>query len=307
METLLNSLLSVAGVVLLGWIAGRSKIIKEENDRGFNVFILNFSLPILLFIATATAKSHELLDLRMGGAFVVALMGMYFLTFALNRIVFKRSLQRSAETAFVCGYPNTAFLGIPLLTSLIGMQAMLPIVVSNIVVGVLMIPTTLILIELGIVGESGVDLKQITLRVIKNPLIFMPILGIIISSFQLPVPKVIASSATLIGGTTSGISLFTLGLIISRFKIHLSTIVVVNIFLKNIIHPLLMMGIVKIFGISGLLAKELVILCAMPTAITSTIFSVSFDIDPQENVSSTIIGTIMSLLTLFIFMYWLHF
>lgn len=307
METLLNSLLSVAGVVLLGWIAGRSKIIKEENDRGFNVFILNFSLPILLFIATATAKSDELLDLRMGGAFIVALMGMYFLTFALNRIIFKRSLQRSAETAFVCGYPNTAFLGIPLLTSLIGMQAMLPIVISNIVVGVLMIPTTLILIELGIVGESGVDLKQITLRVIKNPLIFMPIFGILISLFQVPVPKVIASSATLIGGTTSGISLFTLGLIISRFKIHLSAIVIINIFLKNIIHPLLMMGIVKIFGISGLLAKELVILCAMPTAITSTIFSVSFDIDPQENVSSTIIGTIMSLLTLFIFMYWLHF
>ena len=307
METLLNSLLSVAGVVLLGWIAGRSKIIKEENDRGFNVFILNFSLPILLFIATATAKSDELLDLRMGGAYIVALMGMYFLTFALNRIIFKRSLQRSAETAFVCGYPNTAFLGIPLLTSLIGMQAMLPIVVSNIVVGVLMIPTTLILIELGIVGESGVNLKQITLRVIKNPLIFMPIFGILISLFQVPVPKVIASSATLIGGTTSGISLFTLGLIISRFKIHLSAIVVINIFLKNIIHPLLMMGIVKTFGISGLLAKELVILCAMPTAITSTIFSVSFDIDPQENVSSTIIGTIMSLLTLFIFMYWLHF
>jgi predicted permease len=221
--------------------------------------------------------------------------------------VFKRSLQRSAETSFVCSYPNTAFLGIPLLTSLIGMQAMLPIVVSNIVVGVLMIPTTLILIELGIVGESGVNLKQITLRVIKNPLIFMPIFGIIISLFQLPVPKVIASSATLIGGTTSGVSLFTLGLIISRFKIHLSAIVAINIFLKNIIHPLLMMGIVKIFGISGLLAKELVILCAMPTAITSTIFSVSFDIDPQENVSSTIIGTIMSLLTLFIFMYWLHF
>ena len=307
METLLNSLLSVAGVVLLGWIAGRSKIIKEENDHGFNVFILNFSLPILLFITTATAKPHELLDLKMGGAFIIALMGMYFLTFALNRIVFKRSLQRSAETAFVCGYPNTAFLGIPLLTSLIGMQAMLPIVVSNIVVGVLMIPTTLILIELGIVGESGVNLKQITLRVIKNPLIFMPIFGILISLFQVPVPKVIASSATLIGGTTSGISLFTLGLIISRFKIHLSAIVVINIFLKNIIHPLLMMGIVIIFGISGLLAKELVILCAMPTAITSTIFSVSFDIDPQENVSSTIIGTIMSLLTLFIFMYWLHF
>lgn len=307
METLLNSLLSVAFVVVLGWFAGRSKIIKEENDRSFNIFILNFSLPILLFIATATAKSRELLDWRMGGAFIVGLMGMYFLTFALNRVVFKRSLHCSAETAFVCGYPNTAFLGIPLMTSLIGMQAMLPIVVSNIIVGVLMIPTTLILIEIGIVGEAGVDLKQITLRVIKNPLIFMPILGIFISLFQIPVPKIVVSSATLIGGTTSGVSLFTLGLIMSRYKIHLSVIASINIFLKNIIHPLLMMGVVKLFGISGLLAKELIILCAMPTAITSTIFSVSFDIDPEENVSSTIIGTILSLVTLFLFMYWLHF
>lgn len=307
MEVLINSLLSVALVVFLGYLAGRSNLIRQENDRSLNIFILNFSLPILLFIASATAKPEQLLDWRMGGAFTVGLLGMYFLVLFLNRFVFGRSLARSAETAFVCGYPNTAFLGIPLMMAIVGMPAMLPIVVSNIIVGVIMIPLTLIFIEIGIVGEERVNFRQIGLRIIRNPLIFMPVIGIFVSLLHIPIPKVIDSSAHLIGGTTSGVSLFTLGLIMSRYKIRLSFISALNIFFKNILHPLLMIGVVYLFGITGLLAKELIILCAMPTAITSTIFSVTFDIDPVENVSSTIFGTIFSLLTLFGFMYYLHF
>lgn len=307
MEVLLNSLLSVALVVFLGYIAGKSNLISQENDRSLNIFILNFSLPILLFIVSATAKPEELLDWRMGGAFTVGLLGMYFLVLIFNRFILGRSLARSAETAFVCGYPNTAFLGIPLMMAIVGMSAMLPIVVSNIIVGVIMIPLTLIFIEIGIVGEERVNFRQIGLRILKNPLIFMPVLGVFVSLSHLPVPKIIDSASHLIGGTTSGVSLFTLGLIMSRYKIRLSLISMLNIFCKNILHPLLMVGVVYLFGIKGLLAKELIILCAMPTAITSTIFSVTFDIDPVENVSSTIFGTIFSLFTLFGFMYWLHF
>lgn len=307
MEVLLNSLFSVALVVFLGYIAGKSNLIRKENDHSLNIFILNFSLPILLFIASATSKPEELLNWRMGGAFVVSLMGIYFLVLLINRLAFKRSLARSAETAFVCGYPNTAFLGIPLMMAIVGMPSMLPIVVSNIIVGVIMIPLTLILIEIGLVSKERVNFKHIGIRILKNPLIFMPIIGILVSFFHLPIPKAIESAAHLIGGTTSGVSLFTLGLIMSRFKIQLSAISVLNIFFKNLLHPIIMIGVVHLFGITGLLAKELIILCAMPTAVTATIFSITFELDKVENVSSTIFGTIFSLVTLFGFLYYLHF
>jgi malonate transporter len=307
MEVLINSLLSVALVILLGYIAGKTGLIRQENDHSLNVFILNFSLPILLFIAAATAKPEQLLDWRIGGAFAVGLLGMYALVLLLNRFILRRSLARSAETAFVCGYPNTAFLGIPLMMSIVGMPAMLPIVISNIIVGVIMIPLTLILIEISVVGEGRVNFAHIARRIFKNPLIFMPVLGILISLLHIQIPKAIESSAHLIGGTTSGVSLFTLGLIMSRFKICISAVTLLNIFLKNIFHPILMVGVVHIFGITGLLAKELIILCAMPTAVTATIFSITFDLDPIENVSSTIFGTIFSLITLLGFMYYLHF
>ncbi len=305
METLINALLTVAIIVGLGWIAGKTNLIKQDQDNGFSVFLLKFSLPILLFNATANAKPQQLLDLRMNGAFIIGLMGMYLIVFALNKLILRRSIHQSAETAFVCGYPNTAFIGIPLMSALVGSQAMPPIVVSNIIVGIFMIPLTLILIEIGIIGRDKIQLKPLLIKMLVNPLIILPLIGVIISIYGANLPKLIASSTTMIGSTTPGVSLFTLGLIMSRFKIKFSAIAGINIFMKNIVHPILMIGIVKLFGINGLLAKELIILCAMPTAITSTIFSVSFDIDPLENVSSTILGTIISLITLLGFMYWL--
>lgn len=84
----------------------------------------------------------------------------------------------------------------------------------------------------------------------------------------------------------------------SRFKIQLSAVAGINIFMKNILHPILMIGIVKLFGITGLLAKELIILCAMPTAITGELFLAFLLTLIRLKMSAiTILGTIVSLIT----------
>lgn len=305
MNNFIIALLSVALVVLIGWIAGRFNIIDKNLDNGFNIFILKFSLPILLFYTAATANLKQLFDPRMNGAFAVGLIGMFILTFLFHKLILKRDLHISAESAFVCAYPNSAFLGIPLMTSIVGMSAMIPIVVSNIIVGVFVIPATLIMIEIGLFGSEKVNFRHIILKIIQTPLISMSLLGMLFAICSIKLPSVIDHTCKMLGGTAPGISLFALGLIMSRFKIRLSKLASLNIFCKIIIHPLMMVGIVKLFGITGILAKELIVLCALPTAISSTIFSVTFNIEPEENVSSTILGTIFSVITIFIFMWWL--
>lgn len=45
MEILINALLTVAIVVALGWVAGKTKIIKQEQDHGFSTFYLNLAYP----------------------------------------------------------------------------------------------------------------------------------------------------------------------------------------------------------------------------------------------------------------------
>lgn len=305
MHSFIIALLSVSLTVFIGFLAGKTNIIDKSHDNGFNTYILKFSLPILLFDTTANAKLHELLDFKMNIAFLCAFLGIYILMYIIHKYIFKRNLQQSAQSAFLCTYPNTAFLGIPLMTAIVGMQAMIPITISNIIAGIMIIPITLILIELG-THKNKVNLKHIIARVIKTPLLFMSFLGIIFAITGIRIPEIIDHSFKTIGNTSAGISLFTLGLIISRFRIIITKMVVFNVICKNILHPFIMLLFVKIFNIQGTIAKELIILCAMPPAIATTIFSVTFGIDPEENVSSNIVATIVSIFTMFIFMMWLQ-
>lgn len=306
MNTFVISLLSVAVVVFVGWLAGKLNIVPPHVDNAFSIFILKFSLPLLLFYSSITTPVSQMLDPKINGAFIVSLIGMFILMFVIHKLIYKRSLQASAESAFVCSYPNTAFLGIPLMLSIVGSSAMVPIVISNIIVGVFIIPATIIMIEIGVMGnDKQVNIRHILLRVLKTPLIILPLCGIALAALGIKLPEVIAHPCQMLGSTTPGISLFTLGLIMSRFKIRFSKLATMNIFSKNLLHPFLMVGIVQLFGLTGIVAKELIVLCALPTAITATIFSVTFEVEPEINVSSTILGTILSMVTVFGFLWWL--
>jgi predicted permease len=306
MNNFITSILSITIVVLLGFFAGKFKIIAKEYDGGFSIYILNFSLPILLFNTVANANLAQLLDPKMNIAFVIGLLGMFILTFVIHKFLLKKSLQESSQTAFLCAYPNTAFLGIPLMLAIVGSQAMLPIVVSNIIVGIIIIPLTLILIEIGLIGFANINYKKIALKIFKTPLITLSFAGMIFAIMQIKLPHIVQHSFEIIGGSTSGISLFTLGLIISRFKIIPTKIVWLNVLFKNILHPILMLSIVKAISLDGIIAKELIILCAMPPAISATFFSVLFNIKPSENITSTILSTMLSFITISLFLYLLH-
>lgn len=306
MNTFIISVLSITLVVLLGFTAGKLRIINDKYDGGFSIYILNFSLPLLLFNTVSNANLSQLLDPKMNITFIIGLLGMFILTFLVHKLIFKRNLQESAQTAFLCSYPNTAFLGIPLMLAIVGTQAMIPIVVSNIIVGVLIIPLTLILIEIGLVGINHISYRKVMLKIFKTPLITLSFTGLIFAILQIKLPQAIQHSFELVGSSTPGISLFTLGLIISRFKITPTKIAWLNVFFKNILHPLLIILIVKIVGLNGIIAKELILLCAMPPALSSTFFSVLFNINPPENITSTVLSTALSFFTISLFMYALH-
>ena len=63
-----------------------------------------------------------------------------------------------------------------------------------------------------------------------------------------------------------------------------------------------MLALVAIFGISGIFAKEAILLCAMPTATMTAMFALKYETLAEESTTSAILGTLISLLTLTIFM-----
>lgn len=295
------SLTPVGFIIFLGWFAGYKGFVTKSHSHSFATYVMSFSFPCSLFVLTATSSPAELLN----GSFVMALwiglIGMYFISFIIYKLILKRNITESTQGAFVCSFPDMAFMGIPIFTALLGKQALLSIAIGNICTSLVMIPFVTIFLNAGR-GTTTENIGTIIWKVIKKPLVFAPILGTIYSLCNLHLPDIAKNSLSLIGSTTSGVSLFALGLIMSSFAIKFSKLVSVNIILKNILHPLIMAGLVMLFGVKGIFAREAILLCAMPTATMTTMFALKYDTLIEESATSAILGTIVALITLTIFM-----
>ncbi|MGL5055668.1 MAG: AEC family transporter [Fusobacteriaceae bacterium] len=299
LDTILNSIVPVFFVIALGWFSGKKEIVSIDHKKAFADYVMMFSFPLHLFIGSAKANPKTLLDVKVISAFTLALMGLYIISFIIQKYIFKYDSRKAAQGSIVCAFPNMAFMGIPVLTSLIGPEALISVAIGNIITSIFMIPITTIILESKEDSASPIEvIKTSLINCIKKPLIIAPILGVLCSVFQIEIPKAVFQSCELIGKSTSGVSLFSLGLIMASYRIVLSGQVFFNIFMKNILQPIIMVGLIVLFNLKGVMAKEILLLCSMPTATISTMFGLKYGVSEVESSSSTILGTIFSIITL---------
>lgn len=301
--SIFNALFPVAFVIFLGWLAGYKKIVDKTHNESFASYVMDFSFPALLFSITSMTNPSHFESIKPTMLFLFALMGMYGITFLIYNYYLRSSFAKSAQGAFVCAFPDMAFMGIPIFSALFGPESLIFIAIGNIISSLLMIPITIALLEPKHLNQKkSLQMTQLVLSLIKKPLVFAPLLGMVFSLLKIHLPSQIQASLSLIGETTSGVSLFTLGLIISTYAIKLNKLVVLNIALKNIVQPLIMLGLVIALNVKGLFAKEAVLLCAMPSASMAAMFALKYTVYVEESSSSIILGTLLSFITLPIFM-----
>jgi malonate transporter and related proteins len=302
MQLIFQSLIPLAFVIGLGWFAGWRKIIDARHSSSLATYVMSFSFPCLLFAKTATTSLQHLFNYRFIAGLSLGLLGMYLVLFLVNRYLRRMSRSHSCQTAFVTSFPDMAFMGIPIFLVLFGEESLISIVIGNLISSLIMIPLTVSILEIEAASELKTNIMFLVLNVFKKPLVVAPIIGAIFSGFALPLPALARESLQLIGGTTSGVSLFALGLIMSQEKVSVSKSVLLNVFNKLLVHPLIMWGLVVAFGITGALAKEAILLCALPPAIMTTMFAVKYNVLTRESTSSTVLGTVLALFSMAIIM-----
>jgi malonate transporter len=302
MQLIFQSLIPLAFVIGLGWFAGWRHIIDARHSSSLATYVMSFSFPCLLFAKTATTSLQHLFNYQFIAGLSLGLLGMYLVLFLVNRYLRRMSLSHSCQIAFVCAFPDMAFMGIPIFLVLFGEESLISIVIGNVITSLIMIPLTVSILEIEGASEVKTNIMSLVVKVFKKPLVLAPIIGAIFSGFSIPLPALARESLQLIGGTTSGVSLFALGLIMSQDKVSVSKAVLFNVFNKLLVHPLIMWGLVVAFGITGALAKEAILLCALPPAIMTTMFAVKYNVLTLESTSSTVLGTVLALFSMAIIM-----
>ncbi len=305
---LLASLFPLVFIMFLGWLSGKLGYSRREDANVLATVVIRFALPFHLFIGALNTDPEKIKNLPFMAVLVIGLMGSYLLTLFISRFVFRHDIKTSAIQSLVCAFPDMAYFGAPVLAVLIGPEGFLGVLIGNLITSVLMIPLTIVLLRMGDSGAAGGlglgrMIVQNLFKAVGNPIVWIPILGVLMSLAGLKLPHLLSVPVEMMGKTAGGISLFALGLLFYGERPTLNVQTLTNIGMKNLIQPAMMAFAGLAFGLSNTYMQQVVIIGATPSAIAAGMFALRSDTYVESASSSILLGTAIGVLTQGIMIY----
>jgi len=201
----------------------------------------------------------------------------------------------AAFGALVAAFPNTGFMGVPLLVALLGAPAAGPAIVTIVVDLVITSSLCIALSRLDGADEHGFRIAaQNALRgVLVNPMPWAILLGAVASAVRLELPVPVMQTVGLLADAASPVALFTIGAVLARSQIlaardahaplplrdYLPVAVV-----KLVLHPLLVLLVgaaaIKLgVPLSKYALMVIVLVAALPSASNVALLAERFGAD----------------------------
>ena len=299
-------------LVLCGYWAARRQMLPFEAIPGLNGFVLFFALPCMLFRFGANTPIAQLLDA--GAFFMYLFCALVMVAFVVAISLNKRfGWNDAAFGALVGAFPNTGFMGVPLLVALLGAAAAGPAIVTIVIDMVITTSLCIALSRLDGAGQQGVGqaAKNALLGVVKNPMPWAILLGTVFSAFQIDLPGPVDKTVALLGDAASPVALFTIGAVLARSQkiahhaqhgpLTWQDYVPVAL-IKLLLHPILVLvvGLAAIsmgVPIDAFALKVMVLVAALPSASNVAMLSERFGADNGRIARIILVSTAAAFLT----------
>ena len=207
-------------LVLAGYVAARRRMLPIEAIPGLNGFVLYFALPSMLYRFGANTPIAQLLDGSLVAVYLLCAVVMVVFTIAATHTAPKGRIgwNDASFGALVAAFPNTGFMGVPLLVALLGAQAAGPAIVTIMVDMLVTSSLCIALSRLDGADEHGAArAARLALKgVLVNPLPWSIALGTLASGLGVSLPKPIMDTVSLLADAASPVALFTIGAVLAR-------------------------------------------------------------------------------------------
>ncbi|MFO1285637.1 MAG: AEC family transporter [Rubrivivax sp.] len=293
MQAILAVTVPFFALVLAGYLAARRHVLPESAIPGLNAFVLYFALPCMLFRFGNNAPVLESLNPAAFAVWLLAALLIVFVTlaFSLNARV---RLKDASFGALVAAFPNTGFMGLPMLAALLGPAATAPVMTTLLVD---LFVTSSLCIALAEAATAAADhgagaraaLARALRAAVSNPLPWAIALGALASAGGFKLAGPVEVVVRLLADAATPVALFTIGAVLFRAGQHAhhrtAPIDFVPVALvKLFLHPLLVFTLglaVRALGLS-LTATQLVALtlaAALPSASNVSLLAERFGAD----------------------------
>jgi malonate transporter len=305
--TIIGALLPVVVTLLLGLFSAWHHDFAAEQATVLNRMVMQYALPLTLFTGTLGISPGQLrADLPLALIVAIGMVGAFFATLVLAHWIFRRDLGTSSLQALAVGAPAVPFVGVSVLGYLFGgsAAAAVPIAVASIAMTLLLLPLTLVFLETKATsGGAGFDRKRSALlddiaRALGEPMVWAPILGLVLVIAGVRFPPPITGAFLLLGQATGGVALFAAGIVLYSRRLSMSKPIVVSTLARNIAVPAAAWGIVVSLGLSHQVIREAVLTLSVPVPSACIILAVQYHTAEQEMASTLFFSTVLSFLTM---------
>ncbi|OYT86825.1 MAG: permease [Burkholderiales bacterium PBB6] len=224
MEQILALTLPVYLLLGVGWLAVRGGLFNAADMRVMGKFVVNFSLPALLFHALASRSISEMLNLRFLAAFTLGSLA----AMALSGLWAWRGRKRLPVLAVLQGWgsahSNTGFFGFAIAAPLIGPPAAVAFALALMVENMVMLPLGLALSDAAHSREGGSQsfnraFRNAVFGLRRNPMVLAIFAGAICAVFGLHLPASLTKAIELVATTASPTALVVIGGTLAGFSL----------------------------------------------------------------------------------------
>ncbi len=299
-------------LVLCGYMAARRRMLPLEAIPGLNTFVLYFALPCMLYRFGASTPVAQLLDPVAVAVYLpcALLMVAAVVRFSLNARV---RWNDASFGALVAAFPNTGFMGVPLLVALLGAAAAGPAILTILLDLVITTSLCIALSRLDGADEHGAAkaARNALKGVATNPMPWAILAGALASWLQLEPIKPVMQTIGLLADAASPVALFTIGAVLARSQIvaqreahgpmpardYLPVVLA-----KLIAHPLLVWGVgtaaVAVgLPLDGFALTVMVLVAALPSASNVSLLAERFGADTGRIARIILLTTAAAFLT----------
>ncbi len=297
--TVFKQMLVFLVMIFLGVAAGKCRIISGENQGQFSALVIKITCPCLI-LASATGGSAQ----RIAGGELANTLGVLVLLLALVLLLSKilptimRYEKKDKDIVNVMGWcTNITFIGLPLVQSLYGNQAVIYVTFA-----IMMINTLFYSYGVILVGNSTEKRQAFRWKSLINPGMIACVLACACYFLNISLPGFLLTALTMVGNLTAPLAMMIIGvgLLDIRPKEVLTDVrLLLFAIIKMLVVPILLLYLVRHVTDNIYLLATCMAVVASPTggmvAMLATLYNPEAYIMVTKEISLT---TLLSVITI---------
>jgi malonate transporter len=302
MVDILNLALPYFGLIFIGFACGKTRGLPESGLAWMNFFLLYVSLPALLFRIMSDTPFSELNNPPFLIATTLATISAFVLAMVAGRIIGELSLRKATMAGLAGAYGNIGYMGPGLALAVLGAKAAAPTALIFCCDSIFLFTIVPLLMALtdrehpSFLHAIGIAARQIAL----NPLIMSAVLGALVAAFHIPLPTALDRTLLFLQNAAAPTALFVLGVTVAlrpfdRVPWEVPGVIAI----KLLIHPLIVFGLMLLFGpFAQPWAATAVLMAALPPALNVFVMARQNNTWIEPASVAVLIGTFASVVTL---------